>query len=73
MTVAQVAGGGLGAILAGVLVASLQKYVGYSIDPAAAASIVTAMTATLGWVAHGVDVYGIRGVLGRLWRGRPAK
>lgn len=73
MTVSQVAGGGLGAVIAGVLVQTLQTYAGFQIDLPGATAIVTALIAFGGWVAHGVDVYGLRGVLGRVWRGQPSK
>lgn len=71
MTVAQGTGAGLGAVLAGVLVNSLQKYVGYSIDLTSATAIVTAMIAACGTLGHAISKVGLGGLLGLLWRGQP--
>jgi len=62
MTLAQGSGAGLGAILAGVLVTSLQHFVGYTIDLASATAIVTAGIGLGGVFVHAVATYGLAGI-----------
>jgi hypothetical protein len=62
MTLAQGSGAGLGGILAGVLVASLQHFVGYTIDPTTAAAIVAAGIGFGGVLVHAVATHGILGI-----------
>jgi hypothetical protein len=73
MTLAQGSGAGLGAVLAGVLVTSLQHFVGYTIDLASATAIVTAGIAAGGVVVHAVATYGVLGIVGIILHGAGGK
>jgi hypothetical protein len=73
MTLAQGSGAGLGAVLAGVLVTSLQHFVGYTIDLASATAIVTAGIALGGVLVHAVATYGVLGIAGIILHGASGK
>lgn len=72
MTASHVTGGGLGAVLGAAAVGLLKRYTSYDATAVDASVIGSAALSAGVALGHGVSVYGVRGLVGSLWRGSPS-